>query len=141
MSNKLFHLITLLQEHYTTVGVAFDRDPATHYTCKVDKALDLKEGDLVVVPAGSSFKVGRVARVDAEPDIDIEAPYALKWVVQKVDTTKFDEQVRRETEAMERIKVDQRAKAREAALKELMADTTIAELRALLNQPQEAING
>ena len=131
MSHKLFHLITLLQEHYTTVDV--DRDPATNCTYKVDKGLDLKEGDLVVVPAGTTFKVGRVTKVDAEPDIDIEAPYALKWVVQKVDTTKFDEQIRREAEAMARIKVDQRAKAREAALKELMADTTIAELRALLN--------
>ncbi len=140
---NMTHLITLLQKGYTTVQVTFvknDQEYIKSYTYKVDEATakTLAPGDYVVVPvySESELKVAMVKKVDAEPEIDTAAPYALKWVVQKVDLERFDDQNRREAEAVELLKKGQRRRAQEEALATLLQGTSREELMTLLNGAQ-----
>jgi len=132
------HLITLLQRDYTTVDVVFtENSDGKHYTYKIHNSMLTNVGvdTLVVVPVytNGNFKVAKVVYVHDEPEIDIRAPYALKWVASVVDLTAFNDQVRREEEAVALLKKKERHKAQEAALAELLEGTSREELLQLLN--------
>lgn len=122
------HLIALLQEGYTTVEVKFfnmdtgNSQGSQAYTYKVPQALadTLNEGDLLVVPARSAFAVVKVHKVHDEPQIDVKNPLALRWVVQKVDTTAYEDQTAREAEAVELVEKADRRQAQEEALQTLL---------------------
>lgn len=121
MMQDFQHLIALLQKGYTTVNVRFDTGGPL-YTYKVSKtiAATLAKDGLVVVPAQNAFKVVKVVEVHDEPQIDVHKPLALKWVVQKVDTTAYDDQTAREAEAIQKLQVAERAQAQAKALEVLM---------------------
>jgi hypothetical protein len=142
------HLLTLLQENYTTCDVTFDQDndakgKAPTYTYKISKAMadGLKagvDGTMVVAPCQTvrldiKFRVGRIIAIHDEPQIDVKAPYEYKWIVCTIDRTAYDEQLKREAEAIELIAKTERRRAKEEALKVLMGDTSVEELRNLLN--------
>lgn len=122
------HLITLLQKGYTTCEVKFQDKhhgpQSQNYTYKVPTSLNVQPLDLVVVPVGDlkdrSFKVVEVQVVHPEPEIDVSAPYALKWVVCKVDTAAYDDQMKREEEAITLLRKGERKAAQERALAALM---------------------
>lgn len=132
------HLITLLQKDYTTVEVQFlDEAASRTYTYKISNSMAAATGvdKLVVVPvySNSTFKVAKIVAVHQEPEIDVRAPYALKWVASLVDLTAFDDQVKREKEAIDLLKKAERRRAQEAALAELLSGTSREELMQLLN--------
>ena len=87
------HIVSLSQTGYKTVSVVFElvNDPKRAWTYKAADALELSTDDLVVVQANTSFKVGRVSEVHAEPQIDTESDIDYKWVVDKVDLTLFNQ--------------------------------------------------
>lgn len=117
------HLIALLQKNYTTVEVTFEKgSTAQGYTYKVPNSLaeKLEKGDMLVVPARNTFNVAWVREVHDEPKINVKEPLALKWVVQKVDTTAYDDQTAREAEALAKIETAERRKAQEEALQTLL---------------------
>ncbi|MDO4223123.1 MAG: hypothetical protein Q4D05_03725 [Acinetobacter sp.] len=105
----------LLQEHYTTVRVVFD-DICVHslhkptavndknhdfsYTYKIDKAIDVQVGDWVIVPARDTLKIVQVVEVHDEPQLDLNAKYQYKWVVQKVDTHAYVQRLEEEERLM-----------------------------------------
>lgn len=128
------HLITLLQKGYTTVGVVFPGS-VKEYTYKVSDTLrtTLKNGDQVVVEAREELKVAKVARVHDAPQIDVKAPFELKWVVCRVDREAYDDQITREREAVKLLETAERKKAQEEALQALLGNTSREELIALIN--------
>lgn len=121
MMQDFQHLIALLQKGYTTIGVRFDNSSQV-YTYKAPKSVAdaLAKDDLVVVPARNTFQVVKVVEVHAEPQIDVHKPLALKWIVQKVDTTAYDDQTAREEEAIQKLQVAERAQAQAKALAVLL---------------------
>lgn len=136
------HLVTLLQQNYTTLTVRFDGaqkgSPNHGYTYKVSNeiAATLKEDDFVVVPARDTFMVAKVLEIHDEPQIDPDTPYQLKWVVQKVDMAPYTDQIHREEEAVRLLQQAKRKKAQEEALEALLGNVSREELLALLN-PQK----
>lgn len=128
---RMSHLLTLLQDDYTTIRVRF-KETAKLYTYKVPKSMVLEVGDMVVVPTRDEFSLATVHRIDDEPDIDVTRPYEIKWVVQRVDMADWKRQQEIEAVALERLKSNQRKAAREAALKTLLGDSSIEEIKQLL---------
>lgn len=128
------HLVTLLQEHYTTVEVQF-QETSKSYTYKItkDMAADLLAGHKLVVDAPRGLHVVTVIKVHDEPQIDPDQPYAFKWAVQRVDTAPYEEQVKREAEAVELLKKAKRKQAQMEALNALLGDVNREELLALIN--------
>lgn len=127
-------LITLLQNGYTTVGVVFPGS-VREYTYKVSDALraTLKDGDQVVVEARDELKVVKVARIHDTPQLDVKAPFELKWVMCRVDREAYDDQINREREAVKLLETAERKKAQEEALQALLGSTSREELLALIN--------
>lgn len=133
------HLITLLQKGYTTIKVQF-KESGAHYTYKATEEMELAPGDLVVVPVKregeeEEFKIVTVVEVHPEPEIDVKAPYALKWVVSKLDLKAYNEQVDKEEEAVKLLQRGERKKAAADALDTLLANVPDRqELLKLLGQ-------
>ena len=114
-------LLTLLQEGYTTAQVCFDsRCLGQTYTYKVPNSMGVAAGDMLVVPARDAFQVVWVKSVDERPKIDVGAPFDLKWVVQKVDTRAFTDQMEREALALEQLEERQRDEACRKATEQLL---------------------
>lgn len=128
---RIHHLITLLQEGYTTCRARFAVCGKT-YTYKLPLDMAVKVGDNVVVGVCGELKVVEIAEIDAEPVIDIRAPYALRWVVCKVDRARYDEQMIREEQAAEELAKQERKSAKAKALEQLMGLVDVATLKAIL---------
>ena len=146
MHANMQHLIALLQKGYTTITVAFGGGSmgSSHYTYKAPSNLasTLAKDDMVVVPVcqggSNNFKVAYVVEVHAEPQIDINKPLALAWIVQKVDCTAYDDQTAREAEAIKSVEVAQRRQAQEEALATLLGTTEDREAFLKLISPVQA---
>ncbi len=133
MDTNLIHLITLLQKNYTTCKVKFE-GTAKSYTYKVSLDENLQVGDFVVVDANDLLSAGVITEVHETAQIDFKAPYAYKWIVQKIDMARYKEQVRKEEEVVEMLKVEQRRKEQEEALNKLLgSNINREELMKLLN--------
>lgn len=88
------------------------------WTFKVPLAWDIKAGDIAVVKSnnGHGLSFVHVVSVDAIPDIDIDANFEYKWLVQKVDTTEFDALVEKEKTFGDTMLEIERVKQRESLL-------------------------
>lgn len=135
MNTSPNHILSLLQTGFTTIGITFDlemtpRDNATdrarnrnrqvgEYDYKVMESDNIKVGDFVIVDSPhSGLTVAMVSRVDAKPRIDLDAPFAYKWIVQKVDRTRYDEVLKQEEDFKEALVEVERAKQRESVIKD-----------------------
>lgn len=128
---RIHHLITLLQEGYTTCQARFAVGGKT-YTYKLPLDMGVKVGDSCVVDVSGDLKVVEIAEIDAEPVIDIRTPYALRWVVCKVDRARYDEQMIREEQAAEELARQERKNAKAKALEQLLGLVDVAALKAIL---------
>lgn len=137
MDIKLTHLITMLQTGYTTVEVRYHGKLAGSqpYTYKAISNT-LAMGDTVVVPVDYDgmevLKLAKVVRVHDAPQVDVSLPYALKWIVQKVDRTAYDEQVAREQAALDALETGKRAAAQATAVDQLQTLVGPARAAAVL---------
>jgi len=126
------HILSLLQTGFTTVGVTFEVnmdanfDPTLRtrnqrvkeYTYKALESDNLQVGDLVVVDSPSEgMVIVRVTRVDSKPRIDLDVPFSYKWIVQKIDRTRYDNLLKQEADFKEALVEVERVKQREAVLK------------------------
>lgn len=130
------HMLTLLQEGYTTVAVVFDDQGlrSKKYTYKVPLTANIQMGDAVVVEGDGILAIAKVDCVHDKPQIDVKAPYAFKWIVCKVDRAAYDDQMAREAQAIEMLEAAERARAKQDALAELMKHVPDpAALKLLLN--------
>ena len=99
MSAHAHYLITLLQEGYTTIQAQF-LTSTKEYTYKAPLDMNIGVNDMVIVPANGDFKMVQVSGVDAGPALDIRTPYAIRWVVCKVDFDRYEQQVKAEEDAV-----------------------------------------
>ena len=95
--NNTWAMVSLLQENITTIGVRLNGSYKS-YTYKT-RISDIEEGDFVVVLGAKELTIGEVIKVDDVPNIDPNADFKYKWVVQKVDTGIFDQLTEKDEEA------------------------------------------
>lgn len=100
MSIRKNHVISLLQKDFTTIGVVFNDNERfqRNYTYKAPLSANIQDGQHVVVKIDGKdgYHVALVVRVDAEPQIDTDAAFDYKWIVCRVDSTTYDQQVAQE---------------------------------------------
>lgn len=135
------HLVSLLQEGYTTIGVVFavrqpqpidieleslsrGRDrvanhqagPQTYtYKCHFECIV----GDLVILPPSSEGKlpsIGTVVRVDDEPELNFESDIEYKWAVARVDFSQYDQVMSSEKKMVKVLREGEKQAARKRLL-------------------------
>lgn len=128
------HILSLLQTGFTTIQVTFDLDMDSEvdpvvrarnrnkrvqeYTYKALESDNLKVGDYVIVDSPhSGLSVVMVTGVDAKPRIELDAPFSYKWIVQKVDRTRYDDLLQQEAQFKDALVEVERVKQREAVMK------------------------
>ena len=115
MSMKTHNIAALLMESCKTVSVTFEVNlkNSTAYVYKT--VLDLEFGDSVVVNVSGKLKIATVTEIHKVPRLDMDSQLEYKWIIQKVDTTKYDELLKLESEfqdtLMEIVQQDLREKA------------------------------
>lgn len=148
------HLMTLLQENFTTIVCVFregnDVHPSVHpnsnvaadpwnnrgptpgtsvpdmrqrpvkgYTYKAHLDDNIQVGDVVVVDSPNvGLTLVDVVAVHDIPQINLAAEYTYKWIVQRVDTTRYQETLRREKEFTELVVEAERVSQRELLLQQ-----------------------
>jgi hypothetical protein len=133
------HLYTLLDTTFTTIAVAFKQrasttkpplkmekgelsindafEPAQTFIYKVRKDEGIKVDDAVVVESPQNgLMIVRVVAVHDAPQIDLDAPFEYKWIIQKIDRTAHDEQVDKERRFNDMMLEVERTRQREATL-------------------------
>ena len=113
------HLLALLQSGYTTIEVVFNDNGAKSktYTYKARLEDNIQVGDRVVVDSPSKgMTVVEVTAVHKTAKIDLDAPFTYKWIVQKIDSTAYDETQAKEAEFLETMMEVERVHQRELLL-------------------------
>lgn len=95
---------------YTTLLVAFDLTPLSEvstppelYTYLAPEDLKVTAGDVVVVPARTSFGLARVYHVDETPQINLDMADKYRWVVNVVNFEVYDSLVARDNQLQQII--------------------------------------
>lgn len=72
------------------------------YTYKADKSLGLAVGDYALVHARSELKIVQICEVHDQPQLDPNASYQYKWLVDKVNLAgfKFRQEEQKQAEAL-----------------------------------------
>lgn len=130
------HILSLLQTGFTTIQITFDveevidsqrpdqafpnrtrrRQPQT-YTYKALLSDNLRVGDAVIVDSPhDGLKIVYVTQVDETPQIDLSAPFPYKWIVQKVDLTRYNDLFEQEKSFRNALVEVERARQRETVL-------------------------
>lgn len=110
------NLAAMLMENVKTVDVRFKKNNG-HYTYKTVE--DLEEGQVVVVDTQYGPKTARVMEVHNIPKFNSDME--LKWVISKVDFTKFEKLNSIEQKFQDQLlRIEQQSKRQQAldALKE-----------------------
>lgn len=138
---NLNHLVSLLQEGYTTIGVIFAADHPSYHPSKGDDLppwngqpqaqrampqvytykchFECVQGDLVILPPSSEGKlpsIGTVVRVDDEPELNFEAGIEYKWAIARVDTGAYDNVLAREKDLVKMLRDSEKRVQREKLL-------------------------
>lgn len=162
MQNK--HLYTLLDTTYTTIKVVFgkvahtkprqgmeinlssgefrvgelDAKQPQSWTYKVRKDSGIKVDDAVIVESPQNgLQIVRVVEVHDTPQIDLDAPFEYKWIIQRVDRTEHDEQVAKERQFNDTMLEVERTRIREETLNNMRQHLPEgSEARKLFDQAQ-----
>lgn len=100
------------------------------YTYKALREWGLKEGDKAIVCVSGRFKVVDILEV-TEPKPDESVVY--KWIVQKLDTSAYDNIVEREKQFEDMVKVLKEKNHRKAYLDELHRQVGTENLQAIID--------
>jgi len=85
------HLVELLAKNFYTIGISFEHSSKV-YTYKVALDIELEVDDKVIVDITSGLTIVNVIRVDKDASgIDLTMDVKYKFIVQKLDTTQYDE--------------------------------------------------
>ena len=145
---KQRHIINAVDDEYVTCkcvfvdGVDVDAPLKTtinwgsckKYTFKAHKSLELKDGDRAIVAASGALTVVTVIQVDEEPDIDWDAEFDYKWIVQKIDFTLYQALLERDANFRKKLEKVEVANKREQVLAAF--GLTGADLKPLLELKQ-----
>jgi len=96
--NTEINLLLAKNETFRFVKVEFPNGRQL-YTYKTLE--ELEKGDFVIVHTPSDeFKIVRVVKVLQLHELDIVPNFAVKWIVQKVDVSRYEELLEKEQEAI-----------------------------------------
>lgn len=101
----------------------------TDHTLKVD--------DIAIVPSSTRVGFTTVKLTAVDVDVDMDSPTQVPWIVGKVDVLAYQETLRQEQTAIDRVKSAEMRKKREELAQSLLKDN-LAEIKAL---PISAMNG
>lgn len=162
---KQNHLLSLLQKNFITIHVAFRSDidaangtpqpvafdtsrskrkpdPRTHtYKCPQDE--NVKVDDFVVVdgPKGGPM-VGLVIRVDDFADINPDADFEYKWIVQRINREPYEARLKSEAEFLETMKHVEREAQRAELVEKFAAHLPVgSEARNKFDLAVSAVSG
>lgn len=103
--------VHLLQEKFITVGAVFENDLTVEhllkseiplenhqfaYTFKAEADIDLKVGDFALVHANEEAKIVRVVEIHNTPQLDSQAKFKYKWIIQKLDFSAYRKRLEEE---------------------------------------------
>ena len=148
MSQAMNQDLHYLQKPFITVGAIFQDDISISdilndnidtqehhghcYTFKAEVDSGLVVGDFAVVHANDALKIVKIVQVHATPNIDINARYEYKWVVQKIDFTAFKTRHKEQkgiNDMLTALEIAERQEALMARLDKMSAkDSTFATL-------------
>jgi hypothetical protein len=105
------------------------RAPLKEY---VFKTLDqtIHKDDLCVVPSGTRHGFTVVKVIEEDVDVDLDAPFEMKWIVAKVDTVQYQSLLDMEKDAVSKIRKADIRKKRSDLATNLFKDN-IEEMKAL----------
>jgi len=130
------HILSLLQTGFTTIQVTFSNEEVVGtkqpdqafpnrtrrrqvqtYTYKALETDNIQPGDCVIVDSPhEGLQIVTVTHVDTKPNIDLSAPFPYKWVVQKVDRSRYDDLLKQEQSFKDALVEVERVKQREEVL-------------------------
>jgi len=119
--------IFLANDAVRAVNVSYDLDPITgkgnrpFYTFKTfDQSIEV--GDFVLVPTNTRHKMTAVRVEEINVEVEPTSTIELKWVIQKLDTTLYEDTLKKEESMIATIKSAKRRREREKLQEELIAD-------------------
>lgn len=129
--------IFLINSHARAMACTYEADEGAKRT--LFKTLDpnIKEGDYVIVATGTRHGMTVVKVIEADVDVDFDAPDKVEWIVGSVDRAQHERLLEHEKEAIQAIKSAELRKKREELRAAMFADH-VETLKAL---PIAAING
>lgn len=142
LNPALLAQLRLVRDNFTLVSVKFKQTDASTYTYLAPLGMDLQPGDKVLVPSTSTY---RAAIVDSFPDkteMDTSGAITYVWIVQKIDTSVFDQMREEEKKGVSLLLQTLRSKEREQLRKAIIDQFPEgSEARAFLqsNSPSAAI--
>jgi hypothetical protein len=105
---KTNHLISLLQEDYTTVKVRFSQDNSKTfnspklYTYKTREKFSVD--DYAVVMVAGHLQIVKVEEVDDCIDLDFDSGIEYRWIVQRIDLANYETLMEQEKEVSDLIR-------------------------------------
>jgi len=87
--------------------------PHKLYTYKAKKSLGLQVGQTVMVERDDMLAFATVVKVHDVPEIDLDAPFDYKWIVNKVDRAEYDRTLVEEANFMQLARAAEREHQRE----------------------------
>ena len=139
----------LADEGVTAVNVTFDRF-GKQYMYKTNLK-GIKEGDIVLVPSGSThfdhngsrLPIGTAEVVEIDAEVDYDSTIPLKWLVGKVDLSHYDQTLAADEKLMTQVvKVEKEVKKRQLkeALRLSLGADDLLELSFSFNPNEETQN-
>lgn len=127
-------LVSLLQatKGVNTVKVKFSGGGAAYTYKTLDHH---RAGDFVVVEAREAYGIAKVIEMDEVPDINPDADFDLKWVVQTVDSTRIDAIKEEEQILARQISMNEAKRRIENVLRDTGLDLSEIQMPALLGSP------
>lgn len=130
------HIISLLQRDYHTIKCAFknnlkEAEFAPSYTFKCPNDINPKVGDLVVVDTSKGLNMIVVTEVHNDVQLDLDARFDYYWVVQLVDTSKWEERIAREKQAKAMLLEVERRRQHDSILEDVRKAMSGDELIAI----------
>jgi hypothetical protein len=94
-----------------------------------DQSIDVD--DLIVVPTGTRHGMTVCKVIEVDVDVDFNSQTPVDWVISRVDTTEYDDVIRREKEALKAIRSAELNRERARLKDALLADVDGAAQRSI----------
>jgi len=161
---KQKHLYSLLDATFTTINVVFQRDEnkaaeasvklrqrfnddtlsadRRTFVYKAPLAMGVEAGDFCVINTQNGLSVVKVDSVDATPQIDTDADFDYKWIVQKINLTAYDARVKRESAFTDMLRDVERVRQRETLVNDMREHLPAgSEARAMFDRATMQLTG
>lgn len=111
-------LAFLIRPDVTTVSVIFEANSHKAYIFKCTNQLaeQLQPGSQVVIHCSNGFRAVQVVEVHGDPKLDPADDIEYDWIVQLVNTSHYEQQVKQENAIAEKLRNKRKLTQRQQAL-------------------------